>query len=308
MGKLGLFKKELELTRSDDIVYGKYDDYIVTFTENEKEVELFVDTRLGSVDSDTIAELKKFVQASSVGYKLISFSMSATGASVVVNKKNASSLLEFCFLFISQLKTLGIPGDNVCSNCGRQITHSSLVRIANHAHSCDPECVQKLIAGSAGKQRKRTVQKGSFLGFIGALLGVILAVSGYVYLGMNSYFCAAAAMLFPIFASVGYTLFGGKPCAAKGITVIMLPILFFAAAAFGILCYSVYAQWISLGYVFSVSELTVQVAKSIATPKLIQEFVYEQVLIGGIFILIGYIFSLPQAFAKKQPPRISVLD
>ncbi len=308
MSKLGLFKKELELTRDGDIVYGKCDDYIVTFTESDREVELFVDTRLGTVDSDVIDRLKAFVQTSAVGYKLQSFSMSSTGASVVVAKKNSALLLEFSALLLSQLKTLGIPGDDICSNCGRRMHKQSLVRIANHAHSCDPECIDRLIENAAKQKPARVRQQGSFLGFIGALFGVLLAVAGYVYLGINAYFCAGVAALMPVLASAGYRLFGGKASISKGITVILLPLLFFAGAALLVLLYAVYTKWIGLGYVFSISELVNQVSGSLLLPAIKDGFLLKQIGEGGVFLLIGYIFCLPQAFAKKQPSRISVLS
>ncbi len=308
VSKLGYFKKELELSRDRDIVYGKCGDYIVTFNENEWEVELFVDARLGSVETERIEALKQFVQRSAAGYKLQSFSVTSTGASVVVLKKNADSLLEFSTLLLSEMKTLGIPGDTVCSNCGRRIGTHRLVRIANHAHSCDPECVERLLENAANQKPARTRHKGSFVGFIGALFGVILAAAGYVYLGLNGWFCAGVAVLMPAFASAGYALFGGKPSVSKGMAVILLPLLFFAAAAFFVLLYSVYHDWIALGYVFSLRELFDCVAQSLLLPALKEEFLIKQLAEGGIFLLIGYIFSLPQAFSKKQPPRIQVLS
>ena len=308
MSKLGIFKKELELSRDGDIVYGRCGDYIVTFSEQNREVELFVDARLGRVDSGAIDELKAFVQASAAGYKLVSFSMTSTGASVVVAKKNASLLLEFSALLISQLKTLGIPGAGICSNCGQPMGSYNIVRIANHAHACDSECASRLLAGASRQQPVYVRQQGSFLGFMGALLFVLLSAAAYAYLALNSYFCAWVAVIMPIAASLGYALFGGKPCAGKGTSVLLLPLLFFSGAAFFVLLYSVYLHWIDLGYVFSLRELISLVSKNLTAPVLKSEYLYKQVAEGFVFLLIGYIFSLPQAFSKKQQPRVRELS
>jgi hypothetical protein len=140
------------------------------------------------------------------------------------------------------------------------------------------------------------------LGFVGALLVGLLGVMPYLYLGYNGYACAYAAFLIPLASAFGYYMFGGNPSLGKLIVCFILPLFLYLLAALGLLCYSVYASWFEAGYVFTLKELVGTVLEHLRTnPALTEEFVYRQALFGGLYLLIGYVFTLPTAFQRPEP-------
>ncbi len=300
--------KKLDLTRSDDIAFGSRSGYTVTFVSTEKELELFVDARLVSVDAPVIDTLKQYVQSQSSSFCLKSFSMSATGASVTVAKKDSELLLDFFPLFLKRLRDLGVPGDSVCSNCGRPLrAEPRYVRLSNHAHSCDPACAERLLAKPAAAKKSGARPHGSVLGFTGGLLACLLAAALYFRLGAAGRYCAWSAALFPILTYYGYKFLGGKGSVGRGLTVILLPLLFFALTAGALLCYLVFLNWRAGDYVFTLNELVQNVRAVLAQSGEIRQSALLQVYSGGVFLLIGYIYTLPIAFAKRRPPNVSLL-
>lgn len=300
--------KKLDLTLSDDLAFGTYSGYTVTFAQSEKELELFVDARLSSADQESIEALKRFVQNQSASFGLKSFSMAATGASVTAGKKDGALLLDFFPLFLKRLRELDIPGDAVCSNCGQPMPPARrYVRISNHAHSCDPVCADKLLAKPAASKKSVARPKGSFLGFVGGLVGCALSAALYFWLGSSGYSCAWAVVLFPILTYYGYKLFGGKASVGRGVTVIVLPLLAYALAAGALLCSLVFAQWHAGGYVFTLAELIQNIRGVLSQSGPTGQSILRQLYAGSVFLLIGYIYALPTAFAKRRLPNISEL-
>ena len=300
--------KKLELTLSDDIAFGTRSGYTVTFARSEKELELYVDARLGSADAAVIETLKRFVQTQSASFGLKSFSMAATGASVSVSQRDSELLLDFFPLFLKRLRELGIPGDAVCSNCGAPMDAGRrYVRISNHAHSCDPVCAQKLLSKPAASKKSVSRPKGSVLGFVGGLLGCVLTAALYFWLGGTGRYSAWAVALFPVLTYYGYKFFGGKGSVGRGVTVILLPLLAFALTAGALLCYLVFVQWHAGGYVFTLGELIQNVRAVLAQTGGAGRDILRQLYAGGVFLLIGYIYALPTAFAKRRLPNISEL-
>ncbi|MEG0752127.1 MAG: hypothetical protein RR998_05805 [Oscillospiraceae bacterium] len=306
-GKLKQFKTDLGLREEQGILYGEFKGYIITVTQKEREFEFFVDARLGNADSAITQALREFVKGSSHDYKLASFRMESTGTSIVCARKNGALLLDFIYIFMAKLAELGVPGKNVCSNCGQPVEHPITVRISSHAHSCDSSCVSRLISSSEASRNSKSRVHGSFIGFVGAILGCIVALVLYIFLAANGYFSAGAAVLLPVFAGLGYTLLGGARSVAKGISVIVLPLVLFAIAVFGVLCALVYNNWHDASYVFSLSELVIECFKALKEPYVMKELIVNQFGVGCMFIALGWIFALPDAFPKKSLPRISEL-
>lgn len=306
-GKLKVIEKDLGLTYSQGILYGRYGNYMVTFNQIGKELEFFTDARLASVSKEQSDALREFVKSNALSYRLLSFSMSSTGTTVTILAKDVTLLLDFVYVFMNELGARGIPGVSVCSNCGLPSNSRKIVRIGTHAHTCDAECAERLVAKCKGTLT-RTLPQGGFVGFIGALLGCTAALIIYWLLGINGYYCAAAAFLIPIFASYGYSLLGGSRGIPKAVTVVLMPTLLFTAAVFVLFCLLVYRDWLAGGYIFTISELISETVKSFSADLLKTEFVYKQFLVGLLFIALGEIFALSDSFAKKELPRISELD
>ena len=303
-GKLAQFKNDLGLLERQGILCGEYKDYIITVTQIGREIEFFADARVGSTDAARAEALRSFVKASSHDYKLSSFRMESTGTSITSDVKNASLLLDFIYIYMDKLAELGVPGKRVCSNCGKAVDKPVIVRISEHAHSCDRDCVERLVASSEASRGSQSRPRGSFIGFIGALLGCLIAAVLYIFLGMSGWFCAGAAVLFPIFASYGYSLLGGARSAGKTISVIVLPLVMLALSAFAVLCALVYKNWHELGYVFTLAELVGECVKSLSVDYVRSQFLIGQLGVGCVFLALGWLFAVPDALPKKELPRI----
>lgn len=308
MGLLKRIAKQLDLSAADGVLYGRRGGYVITLSEAGRDLELFTDARIGSADSAAVTALKEYVQGISAKYKLKSFSLSPTGASIVCPAKEKDGLCELLDPYLAELRALGIPGDDVCSNCGQPLTDGRLVRISGHVHSCDRACAEKLLASPAAKKKLGARPQGSFLGFLGGLLGCALACAGYFWLGEKGYYCAFAAFFLPVFTYYGYYLLGGRSSIGRGVTVLVLPLLGFAATALALLGVLVFRQWWGANYVFSLSDLAKDLVGALAQPQLREQFLLRQVAAGGVFLLLGYVFALPGAFPKKRLNKISALE
>lgn len=300
--RLRQIKKELGFTEGPGLIYGYYSDYLVTFSQMDKELELFVDAELDESDEEMLDKLRLFLKANAPAYNLTGSSFSNTGISVRVSTKESEALLEFFFIFMNQLKLLHVPGAAYCANCGGEIGDDHvLLKIGSHVHTCDEPCAQKIVssgkAKAAGKTSKRVLP-----GILGALLIGLLGAVPYIFLGYKGYTCAPAAFLIPLAVAFGFYLFGGKPGMGKLLTCILLPLVLFAVAAAGLLGLSVYQDWALNGYVFTMGELIEAIRTTFLGNEAFREaFLYRQVLFGGIFLLAGYVFTLPTAYAKPDP-------
>lgn len=295
-------KKELGFSEGPGLIYGYYDDYMVSFSMLDKEIELFVDAALDENDQDTLNRLRTFLKSNAASYDLTGTSFSPTGISVRAGEKKYEPLLEFFFIFMNQLKLLRIAGKGVCANCGLPIGDNGvLLKIGHHAHTCDDACAQRILTSGKAKAAEKT-KKRVFAGTLGAILVGLLGAILYFILGLLGYTCAPAAFLIPLAAALGFYAFGGRPCVGKAVVCFVVPLIVFALVCLVLLGYSVYTAWTAGGYVFTFSELfdsLIGVLRDSAEFR--EQFLNRQVLFGGIFLLAGFVFTLPTAFAKREP-------
>lgn len=295
-------KKELEFSEAPGLVYGYYGDYMVSFSLLDREIELFVDAALDENDSDALGKLRTFLKGNAAAYELTGTSFSPTGISVRTLEKNYEALLEFFFIFMNQLKLLHVAGREVCANCGEKIRGDGVVlKIGNHAHTCDETCAQKIMEGGKAKTQARS--KGRALpGVIGAGVVGLLGAVPYFVLGTLGLPCAPAAFLMPLAAAFGFYAFGGRPGTGKVITCILVPIVVYLLACFALLGFVVYSDWSNSGFVFSFKELFDTIRRTFAdSAEFREQFFNRQMLFGGLFLLVGYVFTIPTAFTKREP-------
>lgn len=301
--KLTYLKRELDLKEGAGIVYGISDNYLATFVSKKKEIEIFIDAKVDASDTEAVERLREFIQKNATGYKITASSLTRTGISITVGEHDQEIVLELYYLLINQLKVLKIPGTGYCSNCGQKIPGArQIVKINNHVHACDQRCAQRIMESDKGKAMAKKKSTRAPLGMLGAFLFSALGTIPYLYLGYKGFPCWYAAILIPIFCWLGYFIFGGKPSILKVFTCILFPILFFAAASLGLLGNAVYTIWMQGGLVFSTNDVITAVIDALKGNATIQtEFINKQLIYGGIFVLIGYIFTLPHSYGKSQP-------
>lgn len=300
--KLRYIKKELGFAEGPGLIYGYYGNYMVSFSTEDKEIELFVDAELDENDEETLEKLRTFLKGNAHAYNLTGTAFSPTGISVRTEEKNYEGLLEFFYIFMNQLKLLRVPGADLCSNCGAPLINEHVIlKIGNHAHTCDDDCAQKILSSGKAKAANKT-NKRVFLGTVGAILISLLSTALYIYLGYAGYPAAPAAFLIPLAATFGFYMFGGKQGVGKLIVCFIVPLIVFAVAALTTMGLTVFQSWSAEGYVFSIKELLSAISSVLKDNELFREqFLYRQVLFGGIFLLAGFVFTLPTAYAKPAP-------
>jgi hypothetical protein len=300
---LKYLKKELDLKESFGVVYGMFDNYLATFSHKNKEIEIFVDAKVDPSDGEAVGRLRTFIQNNAAGYKITASSLSNTGISITVGIKDQDLVSEFFYLLINQLKILKIRGADYCANCGGAIKGGrKIVKIGSHSHSCDEDCAEKIMSSKRATAARTKVSRHGFPGFLGALIFCLIGSAPYFYLGYNGYSCAYAAFLIPLAAALGFFLFGGRRGWAKLLTCALVPAAVFLAVSCVLLGYSVYSFWFDAGYVFTVPELASAVLDGLSADGALRDgFIFNQLLTGVFFLLAGYVFTLPTAFARPDP-------
>lgn len=308
-GKLKPFIREFSLKCEYDVCYGVYENYLVTFSHYDKSIELFIDSRLGTLDRASYERLRGIIQSNANGYGVKSFQLTATGLSVVVGDKEADTLLDFFYMLVNELRYLKVPGCEVCTNCGRAIDgESAVIKLGRHVHTCDRQCADRIERGSADV-KKPSSNGRPVLGFVGALILCVLSCAVYLFFGYKGWFCSWAVMLMPIFAFLGFRLFGGRPSLGAGISCVVAPLLVFPLASFSLLTYMSGEQWLSGGYSFSVRELIECVKNYILNSfSLSDPFVVRQLGMGLVFLALGLLFVLPSCRGRKRSPRFARLE
>ena len=296
-------KKELDLNESANIYYGLFENYIVSFSGKNKETEVFVDAKIDPAETETVDRLRKFIQNNANGYKITASSLSNTGVSMTVDLKDQDVVLELFYLLINQLKILKVKGTGYCANCGNAIDSGrKIVKIGNHAHTCDEDCAERIMSSDKAKATKTKVAKRGVPGFFGALLFALIGCVPYFVLGSNGMVCSYAAFLIPVMAGFGFFLFGGKRSFVKLFTCIFVPLILYALTAFGAMGYALYNRWWDAGFVFTVSDIIAAIIDGLkANDAFVEGFFYRHILFGGVFLLAGYVFTLPTAFARPEP-------
>ncbi len=308
-GKLKPFVREFSLKCEYDVCYGVYENYLVTFSHYDKSIELFIDSRLGMLDRASYERLRGVIQSNANGYGVKSFQLTATGLSVVVGDKDSDVLLDFFYMLINELRYLKVPGCEVCTNCGRQIEDGQVViKLGRHVHTCDRQCANRIEQGSSDI-KKPTSNGRPVLGLVGALILCVLSSAVYLYFGYRGWFCSWAVMLMPIFAFLGFRLFGGRPSLAAGISCTVAPLVVFPLASFSLLTYLSGVQWFTGGYSFSVREL-IECVKNyvVANFSFSDPFVIRQLGMGLAFLALGLLFVLPSCRGRRRTPRFARLD
>ncbi len=300
--KLKAIRKELGLQDGPGLIYGYFEKYLISINQKDKQFELFVDAEIDENDRTVIETLRDFIKTNASSYGIKNSSLSNTGLSLIISDKKGDELVEFFYLLVNQMKMLHIAGSEYCSNCGAPLGDDSVIlKIGAHAHTTDRSCANKIVESKKAKYVNKPKAR-VFLGFVGALLVGIIGTLPYLYLGYKDYPCFFAAFLIPLFCFFGYGLFGGKPSIGKIIICLLMPVLLFAAASAGLLGYSVFTQWYDAGYVFTIKDLLTTVWQNLLTSSALREtFIYRQVLFGGIFVLAGYVFTLPTCYKRPIP-------
>lgn len=300
---LGFLKRELDFSESAGVVYGNLDDYIATFSLKAKEIEIFIDAKVDPSNNEVVDKLRTFIQSYANTFKITASSLSSTGVSITVGERDQEGVLELFYHLLNQLKFLKVEGNGICANCGDAIQGKRhLVKIGTHVHACDEVCADRIMSSEKAAVAKTKVKKRGFPAFLGSILFSIIGILPYLVLGYYGLPCYFAAFAIPISCAVGFFLFGGKRGWVKLLTCLVLPVLFFGAAVIGALGYSIYDQWLQAGYYIEVQYVwDAMLAHFHPLTGDLFSTLYDQLMYGGIFVLLGYLFTLPTAYARADP-------
>ncbi len=306
--KLRKAARDLGMKYKYGLCYGRVDGYVVSLAPAAGKPELFIDARAATLNAEKAAALRAGLTALGDTYGAKDVSLAKTGVSVLLShdKAHCADFTEFLYQLINQLKIAGVAGADRCSNCGKEIAAGCIVKAGAHAHACGGECVDKIV-GVKRKIKDKT-KKRVFSGFWGALFGGVVGLAPWMWLNYAGYYALPALFLVPLAASLGYRIFGGRPCAAKAAVVSLLSLLLYAAGGFLMLCYSVYADWWNSGYTFSRAEVVDAALAALKAPsEAMLAFFKTNVAVGAIFLLIGLVFVVPGAL-KSGAPYTAVLE
>ncbi len=293
--------RELGLKNRYGIYYGNVNDYVVSLSRHERETELFIGAHTSELPQKLMSELESFLGLNALAYNADSYTLTKTGISFKLPNKQStlSTTAEFIRLVVGQLKTMRIPGAELCGNCGKALETGVYVKVGEHVHICDEDCANKL-AASKRKFTKKT-PRHFFAGFIGAVMGSVIALAGWLYLSYFGFYSAPAAVLIPLLALLGYKLFGGNNCIGKAVMIPIISIINYALGTFGLIYYIVFKEWRDGGYIFTRSELfNTLISAFTERSELIDSFIYNQLLAGAAFILIGIIIVIPYSLRRRE--------
>lgn len=301
MTSINSIARELSLKNRFGIYYGNVNDYVISLSRHERETELFIGAHTAELPQKLMNELESFLGLNALAYNADSYTLTKTGLSFKLPNKQAtlSTAVEFIHLIVNQLKSMGIPGAELCGNCGKKLEKGMYVKVGEHVHICDEECATKL-ASSKRKFTKKT-PRHFFAGFIGAVMGSVIGLAGWLYLSYFGFYSAPAAILIPVLALLGYKLFGGKNCIGKAVAIPLISVINYALGAFGLIYYIVFKEWRDGGYIFTRAELFNTLVSSFTERSaLIDAFIYNQLLAGIAFIIIGIIIVIPFSIRHRE--------
>lgn len=291
--------RELGFKNKYGVLYGTADGYVVSLADTGKRAELFIDARVAQLPAERAQSLRDGAEEVTASYGADGVNIGKTGLCVTLpaDKKRGGDFSEFLYSLINQLKIAGAAGAAVCSNCGKD-AEGDVVKVGTRAHSCCAACAQRIVANH--RRMKDKSKKHPFAGFFGALFASVVGLAPWVYLNYAGYYALPALFLVPLAASLGYRIFGGKPCAAKAVIVTLLSLLAYAAGCLLMLCWSVYSNWWNSGYTFSRAEVFDAVAAALRAPDAAMlAFLKTNAAMGLVFIALGLLFVLPGALRSK---------
>ncbi|MGI5888497.1 MAG: hypothetical protein ACOX6J_03860 [Oscillospiraceae bacterium] len=308
--KLGDFATENHLKNTGDLIYGSFDGYEVSFFEDDAGKSFFIDMYLPEdrqLDRDAI---RKFVSDGSTQYSIASSSLSSTGLKVVFQNKPGvySNMKEFFYTVIYFLKGRRIPGEKVCTNCGKPVDSPEIVSVQGCVHTCCHECAGRIADSNMASVRIKN-NNNIVLGGLGALIGAAVGAALWIYTSYSGYFALWAGVVIPLLARLGYRLFGGRSAKAENIYGIVFSILGVLGAEFTSEALALAKRWNSLGYVFTLGD-----AFSSAWTNLLSSSKYWIPYIEAAGIGIAFALLTMAALIRVRAPgrsrtgRVEILD
>jgi hypothetical protein len=217
-------------------------------------------------------------------------------------------LKEFSFFFAGQLKTLNIPGAETCSNCHKPITDISIIWQNGMMHTCDKECAA-IICKTEDERVKRGKHKEPvrfFAGTTGSFLAAVLAIVPFIAVAYLDIFYLWLGVITAFLVRAGYSIFGGRPCAGKGIIITLFTVLSVAVSMFLSYCVGVYNGFLNDGYVVELIESAkITFDTIISNREVLMSFLTETGA-AVLYSLLGLLLSLK--FKKKKRENVFVVS
>lgn len=307
--RLKSFMKELGFKASGDMIFGIYEGYLVSVTDQDGSASLFFDITLGEAADIEREKIREVIEESAQQYSILRAEVKNTGIFVVFDSSSSSfnKLKEFFYYLIQQLSLLKIPGASVCTNCGEAISSINIVCINGRLHTCDKECATKLVE-TAREKLPRKKEKLHFLsGMLGALLGALLGVLPFTVISRINIFALWTGLIIGLFSKGGYELFGGKNCVGKSIVLPLFSLISSAISVFLSYCYSLFSIWDSQGIVISFQEIALKIFGTLqSSPEMQRAFLTDTAITFAFAVLGLLLFVRFKKPAKTE--RVYILS
>jgi len=308
--RLKVFKKEMSFNSCDDTIFGLLDGYLISISDSDGLCSLFVDIALKEPIELDRERIRNILEENARQYSILRAEVTATGVMVYFESSRSGfeRLKEFCFFFAGQLKTLNIPGAETCSNCHKPITDISIISQNGMMHTCDKECAE-IICKTEQKKAKRGRDKEPvrfFAGTTGSFLAAILAVVPFVAVAYLDIFYLWLGVITAFLVKAGYSIFGGRPSAGKGIVITLFTVLSVVVSMFLSYSVGVYNGFLNDGYVVDLIEsakLTFDII--ISNNDVLMSFLTETGA-AVLYSLLGLLLSIK--FKKKKRKTVFVVS
>ena len=296
--RLRNFMRELGFKAVDEVIYGIHDGYLVSISDSDGILSLFVDIVIDDAYGEQGQTIRGIINPNSRIYSIARAEITSTGVHIVFASTLSafSKLRDFFYFFLQQLKTTGIRGASICTNCGNPISSLKIVSIHGRLHTCDPDCATKLAASNtSGRKKTRPL----FIpGFIGAVIGAAVGVVPLLVLSRIDFFILWCGVFVGIFAKGGYELFGGRKCIAKSITLPLLSIIAIIPTLFYIYCRNLNDIWLQRNYIIPFEDVVTEIKSLILTPGPIRQSLILDSAITFGFAIFGLLLFI--RFNKKS--------
>jgi len=292
--RLKRFMKELNFKSTDDIVYGVYDDFLVSVTDNNEVSSLFIDVVLQETAAIDREKIRNIIELNAKQYSILYAEVKNTGISVIFNSGLTAfnKLKDFFYSFINQLNALGIKGASFCSNCGEETDSFSILSINGKLHSCDKVCAEQLCQTMNSKVKTKRKQLYFIPGLLGALFGAILGIIPFVVLCRMDFFILWCGIFVGLFTKGGYEFFKGENCIGKTIIVPIFSLAVIVPAVFINYCYRLSEFWSGKSYLIEFADTVRQTYNSILTVSLIRTSFIIDVAVTFVYALLGLLLFL----------------
>lgn len=304
------FASQNNLTVAHGVVYGSYQGYLVTMSEDSSANIKYLAVAVRPENEEQATALREFLEKeewkklyrlTAAEYKNAYIRLTFGGAYGLAKK-----MTEFAALLTLKLAELSVPAMQRCSYCGEEYNGSMPATVLANgvALYMHDSCVER-INTEAEQMHEESKKGGSFaLGTVGALLGAIVGAIPWAIAYYFGWFVGIFGFLIGFASQKGYELFHGKKTRLKALVILVFTV-------FGVIFANVAAVVLSL---YLDPEITLTLPQCVELFRVVCETndeamrsVIADIVLGLVFAMIGIYSVIRDVFRDSSKNKGKVI-